>query len=972
MIKNFTLLLFFFASITLNAQNINIPDVNFKKALVENTAINTDGDGEISESEAVAFTGSINIAELNISDLTGIEYFINITQVNCRSNKLTSLDLSKNTAITSLYCYYNDLTSLDLTNNTAITNLYCYYNDLPSLDLKNNTAITHLNCSDNQLISLDLANNTDITYLDCDGNNLTSLDLTNNTAITSLTCSDNQLIILDLTNNTAITYLNCENNKFPFSELQKIKTKYSEFSYISTKKLFSPIEKADAFDIDYSDEALIDGTATVFTWYAINDKIVDETVVSKTGNGIYKFLKQGIYYCKMTNETFPEAELTTESVTINNNNIIEIPDANFKKALVDNTSINTNEDTEISDFEALLTTSLELGSKNIADLTSIEYFTNLISLSVYNNHLKSLDLNKNTAITSLNCGYNQLISLDLTNITAITKLYCYYNDLTSLDLTNNTAIASLYCDGNNLTSLDLTNNTAITSLDCQNNQLTSLDLTNNTTITSLDCGSNQLTSLDLTNNTAITSLYCGSNQLTSLDLANNTAIASLNCNNNKFPFSELQKIKERYSELAYDSNKRLFSAINEIINYQIDYSSEVLIDGNETSFKWYRENSEVSAEDLQEDGNGMFTFLKDGAYYCEMTNASFPNLTLKTNTISIYNNDIVNIPDANFKKALVENTLLNLDGDNEISEYEAATYKEELNVSNKSISDLTGVAYFTSITKLTCNYNQISSMDLSENSQLKELDCSHNKLTDLNIYSNSSLNTLNCSYNELSDLSLSEYNNYRLIKLNIDQNHLPLSNLNKIKAINPKLIEVDKLSADYMSRQFDVFDEVNKEVDYELNYSEEALFNEKETTFRWTTDYGMTEVNDESTIQKVKTGVFKFLKSGTYHCEMTNEEFPDIVVATSAITINIATGINEVLKSSIQVYPNPVITDLNIKFEKNEDRMIYIYDVKGQIQVQQESFSSSEQLNISNLKNGMYILKIQSKSGVISYKILKQ
>ncbi|MBL4560047.1 MAG: hypothetical protein COC06_03345 [Bacteroidales bacterium] len=56
---------------------------------------------------------------------------------------------------------------------------------------------------------------------------------------------------------------------------------------------------------------------------------------------------------------------------------------------------------------------------------------------------------------------------------------------------------------------------------------------------------------------------------------------------------------------------------------------------------------------------------------------------------------------------------------------------------------------------------------------------------------------------------------------------------------------------------------------------------------------------------------------------------------------------------------------------QNEDRIIYIYDLKGKIMLQQESYLRSGQLNISNFKSGMYILKIQSESGVVSYKILK-
>jgi hypothetical protein len=65
-----------------NAQNVNIPDPNFKAYLVGNTAINTNADTEIQVSEAQAFTGNIDCQNLNIADLTGIEAFTNITHLN--------------------------------------------------------------------------------------------------------------------------------------------------------------------------------------------------------------------------------------------------------------------------------------------------------------------------------------------------------------------------------------------------------------------------------------------------------------------------------------------------------------------------------------------------------------------------------------------------------------------------------------------------------------------------------------------------------------------------------------------------------------------------------------------------------------------------------------------------------------------------------------------------------------------------
>ncbi len=44
------------------------------------------------------------------------------------------------------------------------------HNQLTSLDVSKNTALTELDCSDNQLTSLDINKNTDLTYLVCCNN----------------------------------------------------------------------------------------------------------------------------------------------------------------------------------------------------------------------------------------------------------------------------------------------------------------------------------------------------------------------------------------------------------------------------------------------------------------------------------------------------------------------------------------------------------------------------------------------------------------------------------------------------------------------------------------------------------------------------------------------------------------------------------------------------------------------------------
>ena len=144
-------------------------------------------------------TGNINdlkaldISDLEIEDLTGIEDFTSLTSLNCFQNQLTSLNLRNNTALTNLHCASNQLTSLNVSNNTALTNLHCGNNQLTSLDVSYNTSLTTLLCSGNSLTSLDISNNTALTYLQCIDSQLTSLDVRNgnNTNVTYFRINSN-------------------------------------------------------------------------------------------------------------------------------------------------------------------------------------------------------------------------------------------------------------------------------------------------------------------------------------------------------------------------------------------------------------------------------------------------------------------------------------------------------------------------------------------------------------------------------------------------------------------------------------------------------------------------------------------------------------------------------------------------------------------------------------------------------------
>ena len=236
MIKYTLLSSFLIFTCWINAQNVNIPDANFKALLVNNSSINTNLDSDIQVVEANTYTGGINIGSgSNISNLTGLEAFTSLTDLSMFGTLITTLNVSQNTALNTLSCQGNPqlvtlitsganaltylsvagcplLINLDLTQNTALTELSCYSNNLTSLNITQNTSLINLNCRWNALSSIDVSSNINLISLDCVGNQLSTLNVSSNVNLVDLACEDNNLTTLNLPSNSSLEYIGCNGN----------------------------------------------------------------------------------------------------------------------------------------------------------------------------------------------------------------------------------------------------------------------------------------------------------------------------------------------------------------------------------------------------------------------------------------------------------------------------------------------------------------------------------------------------------------------------------------------------------------------------------------------------------------------------------------------------------------------------------------------------------------------------------------
>lgn len=207
-----TILFVFYSLIVTESfgQIINFPDPNFKQALIDE-GVDSSLDGEISILEASAVS-ELNVTNDSISDLSGIEYFTNLTTLNCSENLINSINLSSNSKLIDFNCESNNLSDLDLSSNTFLKTVNCSYNQLAGIDFSLNDSIKTLIIVGNPLSSIDVSNLSQLTYFVIGETNISSLNISNNTLLDSLSCGRNNLSSLDVSHNPNLSFLYCDYN----------------------------------------------------------------------------------------------------------------------------------------------------------------------------------------------------------------------------------------------------------------------------------------------------------------------------------------------------------------------------------------------------------------------------------------------------------------------------------------------------------------------------------------------------------------------------------------------------------------------------------------------------------------------------------------------------------------------------------------------------------------------------------------
>ncbi|MGY6649045.1 hypothetical protein [Wenyingzhuangia sp. IMCC45574] len=450
-------------------------DVTFERYLVYyNYDLDKVVNGEITPSKELKFIRELDVSNLDLIDLNGIEYFTDLRYLVANNNKLKNdLDFSKNQLLFHLSLNGNEISDINLLPNFNLSELYLAQNKIHQIDLKNNTKLKKLGLKYNEIKALDLSdlqmlellevqengvleslilgNKPYLTHLFAQFNILESIDLSKSLALLELHLQDNELYgTLDLSLHNNLKVIKLCNNKlenYPIGSCSIINPTKDEFSS------FEAYLVSKGLDVDGVVNSIIVPSSRVETIKRLRLSNIGLTDL----NGIEYFV-------------------SLEELDANNNEIKTVDLS--KNSLLQVLNLGTNQLTKLEIDELSLLTNLDV-SKNKINNLNLDNNILLERVSLFDNELTSLDLSNNRNLKVLDLKINKIQGLRMGEKPFLSVLDVSYNELLSIDLETSLNLVKLNLESNSLGGeLDLSKHKGITKLNLRSNLLEKIQIKN--------------------------------------------------------------------------------------------------------------------------------------------------------------------------------------------------------------------------------------------------------------------------------------------------------------------------------------------------------------------------------------------------------------------------------------------------------------------------------------------------------------
>ena len=152
-----------------------IPDPVFEQYLVDNS-IDDVIDGEVTTA-SLASVVTVILDDLNITNLSGIEDFVNLDNLWLQNTNLTNLNVSNNILLKFLYFDNNNISNIDVSRLNSLEKLSFINNNVQSINVSANPNLQILEISGNNILNLDVSSNSELFTLKTSSNPLTCIQV---------------------------------------------------------------------------------------------------------------------------------------------------------------------------------------------------------------------------------------------------------------------------------------------------------------------------------------------------------------------------------------------------------------------------------------------------------------------------------------------------------------------------------------------------------------------------------------------------------------------------------------------------------------------------------------------------------------------------------------------------------------------------------------------------------------------------